>query len=273
MNRRITTGIGFGAAFLAALFVPVDGLFMIVVAGLLAAGCRELAILCGLRTAARQLLFVGPMLAIFFLFGFFGLRDDRAIFQLALTAFWLWMLVIPLLVRFEESKALFANPVLIGTVGNLFLLSTALGLLWLKIQPQGEWRVVLLVGLVAVADTCAFYSGRAFGRYKLASEISPAKTFEGVYGGFVGNFVLALIVMLLLHLSTQGSLLLFLLILGGSALSVVGDLFESAVKRQVGVKDSGDWLPGHGGILDRIDGLMAATPYFVLATLLFSPIS
>lgn len=103
--------------------------------------------------------------------------------------------------------------------------------------------------------------------------ISPAKTVEGAMGGFAGNLILALLLIALLDLSVVSNALIFLLVFGANALSIVGDLTESAIKRNSGVKDSGDLLPGHGGILDRIDGLIAATPYFVLATYIFSPLS
>jgi phosphatidate cytidylyltransferase len=125
-----------------------------------------------------------------------------------------------------------------------------------------------LLTLVWLADIGAYFSGRKFGRRKLAPTISPGKTWEGVYGGVGANLVW----MLLIYWLTDGfeiGLSQFLLIGVATVLiSVVGDLFESILKREAGVKDSGKLLPGHGGILDRIDSMIAASPVFVSGLLL-----
>ena len=114
-----------------------------------------------------------------------------------------------------------------------------------------------------VADIGAYFSGRRFGRHKLAPAISPGKTREGVIGGLMAN----LLWMLLIYQFSLGwglALLPFLIIgLATSLISVVGDLFESVLKREAGVKDSGKLLPGHGGVLDRVDSVIAATPIFI----------
>jgi phosphatidate cytidylyltransferase len=116
---------------------------------------------------------------------------------------------------------------------------------------------------VWVADIGAYFSGRRFGRHKLAPAISPGKTREGVIGGLMAN----LLWMLLVYQFSLGwglALLPFLIIgLATSLISVVGDLFESVLKREAGVKDSGKLLPGHGGVLDRVDSVIAAAPIFI----------
>jgi len=129
---------------------------------------------------------------------------------------------------------------------------------------------------VWIADTAAYFSGRAFGRRKLAPQVSPGKTWEGVYGGLaaVGLYALALV-----PLAAEGgfkgvvaplSVIVWIaLALALAALSVVGDLCESLLKRQAGVKDSGRLLPGHGGVLDRIDALLAAMPAAALLAIAF----
>jgi phosphatidate cytidylyltransferase len=128
--------------------------------------------------------------------------------------------------------------------------------------------LMYLLTLVWLADIGAYFSGRKFGRRKLAPTISPGKTWEGVYGGVGANLVW----MLLIYWLTDGfeiGLSQFLLIGVATVLiSVVGDLFESILKREAGVKDSGKLLPGHGGILDRIDSMIAASPVFVSGLLL-----
>jgi len=136
------------------------------------------------------------------------------------------------------------------------------GLVFLHLN-YGSAILLYLLSLVWVADIGAYFSGRRFGRHKLAPSISPGKTREGVIGGLVAN----LLWMFVVYQVSGGwglALLPFLLICVMTSLaSVFGDLFESVLKREAGVKDSGKLLPGHGGMLDRIDGVLAATPVFL----------
>jgi phosphatidate cytidylyltransferase len=129
--------------------------------------------------------------------------------------------------------------------------------------PEGGWLLLYLLTLVWVADIGAYFSGRRFGRHKLAPGISPGKTWEGVVGGLLANLAWMLVVF---QLSNGWGLELWQFIFIGlstSIISVVGDLYESILKREAAVKDSGKLLPGHGGVLDRIDSVIAATPVFV----------
>jgi phosphatidate cytidylyltransferase len=128
----------------------------------------------------------------------------------------------------------------------------------------GAYWLLLLLVLIWVADTGAYFAGRRWGRIKLAPRISPGKTREGVYGALAAAALVALAGGAALGL-TIGQLVGFILIgLVTVAFSVVGDLFESMMKRHRGVKDSGTLFPGHGGVLDRVDSLTAAAPVFLL---------
>ena len=137
-----------------------------------------------------------------------------------------------------------------------------------ELQARSPWLVLAAMAIVWIADIAAYFAGRAFGRRKLAPSISPGKTWEGVYGALVAVALYALALVpfarragyarrrLARSRSAPGWCSRCVL----AALSVVGDLFESLLKRQAGVKDSGTLLPGHGGVLDRIDALLAAMP-------------
>lgn len=149
-------------------------------------------------------------------------------------------------------------------VGWLLLAPAGAALAWLG---QGPWQLLSLMAIVWIADTAAYFSGRAFGRHKLAPSISPGKTWEGVAGGAIG--VAVYLAVLQGTGAADGGPLAgaagWALAVTLTALSVLGDLFESLVKRQAGAKDSGTLLPGHGGVLDRIDGLTSTLPVAALA--------
>ena len=138
--------------------------------------------------------------------------------------------------------------------GFVYALLPALALLWIR-ERDIDHGLVLVVWVFIVTwatDIGAYFSGRNFGRRKLAPAISPNKTMEGLYGGIAGAALVGGLWAWLTGLGT--SLYLFAPLLAVAAQG--GDLFESAIKRRAGVKDSGNWLPGHGGLLDRLDGLI-----------------
>ena len=273
MMARLVTGIISGIVFLAAVFVPVPGVFTVMVGLVLSLAARELAELSGCGQK-HQTFYVLILLIIYSLLCFLvGSASEYVLLILTSIALMLWLMAIPLLIIYPKYQSLFQCQWPVLFLGAILLLATAAGLVWLKSLPSGEWRVTLIVGLVAVADTCAYIAGKRYGRHKLAGDISPAKTIEGVIGGVVGNLLLTLVLLLIMDLSATSSLLLLALIMGANLLSIVGDLTESLIKRHSGVKDSGDILPGHGGLLDRVDGLLAATPFFVLSTFLFYSLS
>jgi phosphatidate cytidylyltransferase len=128
----------------------------------------------------------------------------------------------------------------------------------------GGYLVVSLLLIVWAADTGAFFVGRRYGRHRLADRVSPGKTWEGVLGGLLAGALVALLCSAPLALGPHERLLFVFVCVLTILFSVLGDLFESLVKRQAGVKDSGSLLPGHGGVLDRIDSLTAAAPVFAL---------
>ncbi len=130
-------------------------------------------------------------------------------------------------------------------------------------SDKGPAMVLFLMVMIWIADSGAYFSGRAFGKNKLAVHVSPGKTWQGVYGALVASGLFA--VAGGYYFDWQGTeLLLFIALCVVTVMvSIVGDLFESLIKRRVGVKDSGQLLPGHGGVLDRIDSLTAAAPWFV----------
>ena len=175
-----------------------------------------------------------------------------------------WLLGAPYFLKFNFP---IRNPVFLALVGWLLLLPTCLALFQLRaIDP------LLLLGFITtiwISDTAAYFTGRKFGRHKLAPSISPGKTWEGVAGALTAVFIYALIWSYLVADKTQ-IILLVPLLLVLVVLGIIGDLFESLMKRQAEVKNSGNILPGHGGILDRIDALTSTLPVAIFVVLLFT---
>jgi phosphatidate cytidylyltransferase len=149
--------------------------------------------------------------------------------------------------------------------GLLVLVPAWCALYGLHQGPQGPTMVLIFMLIVWIADIIAFFVGRAWGKHKLAPTISPGKSVEGLLGGLAGVIVFASVVgVWYLDLSAWTLLLWLVLALVSALFSVCGDLFESRIKRRAGVKDSGKTLPGHGGVLDRIDSVSAASPVFFI---------
>ena len=148
--------------------------------------------------------------------------------------------------------------------GFIYALVPALALLWVRDRADHGLALVLWIFIVTWAtDMGAYFIGRAFGRTKLAPSISPGKTVEGLYGGMAGAAIFGAVWVLYADLSRTLLVLAPLFALAAQG----GDLFESWMKRRAGVKDSGDWLPGHGGLLDRLDGLVPVAILTALAQL------
>lgn len=182
------------------------------------------------------------------------LAADWPLFQTTLIvlaiAFWLLVAPLWLLGRWRAEQ-----PFVRAVVGVVVLLPTWAALLYL--HARGPGTLLGVMAIVWIADTAAYFAGRRFGRNKLAPAISPGKTWEGVAGALAALALYAGVLSLMVGMPL---LSLFLVVAGLLYFSVLGDLFESWIKRVSGMKDSGTVLPGHGGVLDRIDALTSTLP-------------
>lgn len=170
-----------------------------------------------------------------------------------------WIVVVPCWLRGAGAP----SRGILAAAGFVVLCSAWYALFDLQ---QSAPRLLALMCVVWIADTAAYFAGRSFGRHKLAPRISPGKTWEGVAGGVAGVGVYYGLLWWVWSPSflAEFRLLDLAIVTGMTLLSVEGDLFESWLKRRAGVKDSGTILPGHGGVLDRIDGVVAALPFAAL---------
>jgi len=174
-----------------------------------------------------------------------------------------WMLILVFLVTYEKETSLYKNNSILLRFSAFLVLIPA----WASLITLHQFYpllVLYLILLVAIADSGAYFVGKAYGKTKLAPELSPGKTREGMLGGLAGATVWSILGATFLGLPSSDWLFFIVLSIAAALISVSGDLFESLIKREAGQKDSGSILPGHGGILDRIDGLLAALPIFAL---------
>jgi phosphatidate cytidylyltransferase len=186
-----------------------------------------------------------------------------------LAAVW-WVIAIRVLLRFPENSQNLQNlrqaawP--LALLGEVMFLPTILATAVLRDMPDGAFRLIYVFGIVFAADTGAYLAGRNFGKRKLAPSVSPGKMVEGALGGLLLCAAWALTAGVFAFHPDDGADLVKLLLLSllVALISIVGDLTESMFKRIAGMKDSGHILPGHGGMLDRVDSLLAALPVMAL---------
>lgn len=287
MKQRIITGVILGImALLAILFLPTMAfsllLFLVAMIGL-----NEWSNLLKLEAMPKKIyLGVGGLtllvVTIVLIAGAKSSGLDHATLArfvmgnpiiygllVVMAVFWLCM---PFLLSVHSRKplALLTNREFLFVASILSLAALVITLVTLQ---QGLVLLFYLILLVVIADSSAYFVGRKFGKRKLAPTISPGKTIEGALGGLVIGVIFSLIVISVfssgetpLFPATNNQWVLTVNFVSLSALVVIvsisGDLFESVVKRHAGMKDSGNILPGHGGVLDRIDALTAAAPLF-----------
>ncbi|WP_051234839.1 phosphatidate cytidylyltransferase [Marinimicrobium agarilyticum] len=277
LKQRVLTAIVLAAVFLLALIYLPGPLFSAFAATVTLIGAWEWANLSGWTRAWQRALYVllagfvmvsaAYYLEIHTLPEAGGALDEsqRLAFRNILVAGCLWWAVALLWVQgYPSSALLWHSRWMRALMGVLVLIPAWAGLSFLRVQENGAWLLVLLLAVVACADIGGYFTGRRWGRRKLAASVSPGKTWEGFAGGVVANLLLAV----LIGLFWKGGLLFWLaIIVPTSLVSVLGDLLESMVKRERGIKDSSALLPGHGGVLDRVDSLTSAAPVFALALL------
>ncbi len=265
LKTRILTALALVAGFIPALFYLPDALWAYLMLGLSLLAVYEWAGMIGLNKV-NSVLYVGlaAVLGLVTL-GYMGQLGFHGFFPIALNVFLMvalfWMVVVPLWLAQTWS---IKNAIVLGLLG-LFLI----GSLWLALvcaKRIDPWLLLTIISTIWIADSAAYFAGKRFGKRKLAPTISPGKTWEGVLGALVLVSVFGLLVWLVGGFDS-------IMIVPGlcllAILGVYGDLFESMFKRQANLKDSGQILPGHGGILDRIDGVIPAMPVGILMLYLY----
>jgi phosphatidate cytidylyltransferase len=265
LKQRILTATVLVPLLLASLFLLPGTGWQLLSCLPIAVAAGEWASLAGFQQASRVafigivlascLAFVAALASAGFSAGAGGLSS-----LLLVAALMFWAIAAPLWLYRGWHVT---QPLLLGAVGWMVLVPAWLAAAFLQRSP---WLLLAMLLVVWIADTAAYFAGRRFGRRKLAPQISPGKTWEGVIGAFIAVLIYAVLVSFVLQPSANpyDRLVTMIFVSALTVLSIVGDLFESWIKRGAGAKDSGSLLPGHGGVLDRIDGLTAALPFAAL---------
>jgi len=268
LNKRIGTALVLVPLVVAAvLFLPtvLFALMLTVVTGL---GAWEWSGLAKLPSRFMQQLFTA--LVVFFLaIVWFVLQWQAGLMVLLLIALAWWSVAATWVIRFPDSASIWSTSVWWRVIiGILVLVPAWAGLVALHGHgEQGPWLILLLMLLIWGADSGAYFTGRKWGKDKLVPQVSPGKSWQGLYGGVVTAVLMMLLLIQLLPVQINYQLFFIAICIITIMFSVLGDLVESMFKRSAGVKDSGNLLPGHGGVLDRIDSLTAAAPIFALGIL------
>jgi len=277
LKQRIITALVLAPLALAAiLFLPIES-FKYVVAGVMLVGAYEWANMSGITTRILKVwytVFIGVLCAILIFtvdaesIWVQGELNDLYFSILQIATAW-WILSLFMIIAYPKYNEFWKNSRGIRAIfGVLTLIPTWVAIVSLRtslydVDPfYGASLLFYVLGIVWAADIGAFFVGVKFGKHKLRPNVSPGKTLEGLFGGVMAS--LAIIAFAALHYHVDPSRIWLHVVIGGITVGVsaLGDLNESMFKRCAGIKDSGKILPGHGGVMDRIDSLTAAFPVF-----------
>jgi phosphatidate cytidylyltransferase len=265
LKTRILTALIIFPGTLAVVFLTPAWLFRLLVALFLMIGCWEFRRLADLSSPAAATLVAVQAAVLALLYSYWPVIQPHAT-ALLIAACLAWLLMFLQLLRYRPDERPGEAYRVRGFVAALAAVTFCwFSLAWLREFPQGKLIVFQLLLIIWAADVGAYFSGKQFGRRKLAPVISPNKTWEGVYGGIVLAVAAAFLwSWWIARLDIPATALVTMAVVTTFA-SVGGDLFISVLKRSVGLDDTGTLFPGHGGVLDRYDSLLAGAPFFALA--------
>ena len=272
-KQRFVTASVLALVFLLALVSFSTPLFISFIMLIVLIAGWEWADLARVKTVAGKLLFLISMLLSMMIMadyvGIYTQFDHTFSYQICFAIMVLWSVIFLWLQGYPSSAILWSPRPVMLALGIVLLSATWLSLASIVSLENGRFKLLLALTIIVFADIGGYVAGKLFGQHKLAPTISPGKTWEGLLGGMA--LQLLLIMGLMFYMPEINALSLCLLVFPVAIASVIGDLFESMLKRQRGIKDSSNLLPGHGGFLDRLDGVMAALPIFFVILFKASP--
>ena len=280
LKQRIITALILGVLLLLALFQLPTEWFTWMSLGVFGYAAYEWSKLAEIKSKVNQLLYAGGavLLGVVLYFGFLdqtlwtltGQLTENNYLLMFVACIWWFVSSLLVMIYPRGNRVWQHQPVVKAVFGYLTVVPAWLALLtirnWHYIldEDKGAWLALFVFGIVWAADIGAYFAGKKFGSHKLMPNVSPGKTIEGFLGGMAAVVLLTLYVLWNTDVSLSDWAVLTLCCIAIGVISAFGDLSESMLKRDAGMKDSGNILPGHGGLLDRIDSLTAAMPVFLV---------
>lgn len=264
LTRRVITAAALIPLMVWGVLGLPTGYIALIFASIVLCGAWEWGALAGWNQIYQRVAYTLSLVPVLFVVYWVSTQPNGLLVILLLGLLW-WVLACVAVVRFQKEKSgLSMGGAFKPTIVGWFILAPA----WIALVALhgmgeiGPYSVMFLMGLIWSADIGAYFVGKRWGRTRFASRVSPGKSLEGVAGALIVVGLVALPGGEFLGVDGDQQVEFVLLCLATVVISILGDLTESLIKRRAGVKDSGGLLPGHGGVLDRIDSLTAAAPFF-----------
>ncbi len=261
LRKRIITAAILAPLVILAIFKLTNEQLAVLFAFVTLVGAWEWSNLIGYNQLVKKLIYVF-LIAISIIAVWLFIHDPlELVFFSIVGVWWVVLLFVLMIYKSEWLKSKLLHKILIFS-GFIVLVPSWFGLV--KLHDYGIAMLLFFLVIIWVADIAAYFVGKRFGRNKLAPELSPGKSREGLMGALLASVLVAYVGIQIFSLDKNTWAIFVILCVFVALISVVGDLYESLLKRSAGVKDSGKILPGHGGVLDRIDSITAAAPIYVL---------
>ncbi|MGD9152561.1 MAG: CDP-archaeol synthase [Gammaproteobacteria bacterium] len=256
--RLITAALLIILTIAGILVLPLS-VFRIIAAAIILFAAWEWSILIDCKTFLHRTLYVLFIAAILWSSWY------APIIPILIASLIWWIIAAGLIITYPKSTKLFSQGIYARALMGVFTLVPCwLSLTFIRAAENGIIILIFILCIVWGADIGAYFSGKWWGKHKLAPKVSPNKTWQGLCGGILLAIIVAVIGCIVFNISPLAWLTVIMLSILTALFSIIGDLLESMLKRHMNIKDIGGYLPGHGGLLDRIDSLTAALPIFSL---------
>ena len=274
LKQRVITALILAPLMIGGIFfLPLES-FAYFIGVIAAIGAWEWANIAGYTKPVGRFAYAAAVfISLFITARILDQYEELKIYFLAMGALW-WLLAFFLVRQYPNGTSIWNARPIRALLGLCVLIPMWVGFMTLKVQEYSSLLIVYVMLIVWGADTGAYFAGKTWGKAKLAPNVSPGKSWAGFWGGVVTTLIIALVYGVCINhwirpLDNMDVLILASITVITTVISVLGDLVESMMKRHRGIKDSSQLLPGHGGVLDRIDSMAAAVPIFAFFMLLF----
>ncbi|UTW49061.1 CDP-archaeol synthase [Bacterioplanoides sp. SCSIO 12839] len=272
---RVITALVLAPLMIFGIFFLPLKQFALFIAAIATIGAWEWANIAGYTKNISRIAYAFVVFACLYATArFLKVNEEYLIYFLAVGTLW-WVVAFALVKQYPGGTELWNSRPIRALLGLCVLVPMWVGFMHLKQQPHSSLLIIYLMLIIWGADTGAYFAGRQWGKSKLAPNVSPGKSWAGFWGGFATSLLVAVAFLAYINdqiqsVDSEFAVSLLLITVITAVVSVLGDLVESMMKRHRGIKDSSQLLPGHGGVLDRIDSMASAVPVFAFCMLIFN---